>query len=94
MADFSFVDSRDGRGNPVGALRKAWEHPMKITVYAFKWYDINKGQTFYPEVKRTLEWISNAQGAEALPGTAEVIDDSELDMHGAYHPQSKRRRNT
>lgn len=62
---------------------------MKVTVHSFKWYDNNKDQTFYPEVKRTMEWISRTQGAELIPGTAEVIDDSELDMHGAYHPQGR-----
>jgi hypothetical protein len=60
---------------------------MKVTVYAFSWYDYNKNQTFYPGVKRTLEWITRTQGADVIAGTAEVVDESELDMSGAYHPQ-------
>jgi hypothetical protein len=60
---------------------------MKVTVYAFSWYDYNKNQTFYPSVKRTLEWITRTQGADVIPGTAETVNDSELDMYGAYHPR-------
>lgn len=59
---------------------------MKVRVHSFKWYDANRNKTSYPDVKRTMEWIVNTQGAEAIPGTDEVIDDSQLDMHGAYHP--------
>ena len=59
---------------------------MRILVHHFKWYDENKNKTFYPEVKRTIEWIAQTQGAEVIPGTSEVVDDSQLDMHGAYHP--------
>ena len=60
---------------------------MKITVYGFKWYDNNKNKTFYPEVKRTLEWITRTQGADVIAGTAEVVDESELDSDGAFHPR-------
>lgn len=62
---------------------------MKITVHHFKWYDENKHTTFYPEVKRTMEWITRTQGAEVIPGTAQVVDESELDAHGAFHPRGK-----
>ena len=62
---------------------------MKVTVHTFKWYDVNRNKTSYPEVKRTMEWIVNAQGADVILGTAEVVDDSELDIHGAYHPREK-----
>ncbi len=41
---------------------------MKITVYGFKWYDNNKNKTFYPGVKRTLEWITRTQGADVIRG--------------------------
>ncbi len=61
---------------------------MRIMVHHFRWYDENKNKTFYPDVKRTAEWIKLTQGAEVIPGTAEVIDDSQLDMWGAYHPPS------
>ena len=64
---------------------------MKVTVHNFKWYDANKNKTSYPEIKRTMEWIVNTQGADVVPGTAEVIEDSDLDIHGAYHPRGKRR---
>ena len=60
---------------------------MKITVYGFQWYDNNKNKTFYPDIKRTMEWITRTQGAEVIPGTAEVVDESELDGDGAYHPR-------
>jgi len=59
---------------------------MKIVVHHFKWFDGNKNKTFYPEVKRTAEWIALTQGAEMIPGTAEVVDERSLDIHGAYHP--------
>lgn len=61
--------------------------PMKVTVHSFKWYDANKNQTFYPETKQSHEWITRTQGAEVIPGTAEAVDESELDMYGAYHPR-------
>lgn len=61
---------------------------MKVKVHNFKWYDNNKNKTSYPEIKRTMEWITNTQGAEAIPGTEEVVDESQLDMHGAYYPPS------
>ena len=64
---------------------------MKVTVHNLKWHDVNTNKTSYPEVKRTMEWIVNTQGADVLPGTAEVVDDSELDIHGAYHPRGERR---
>ena len=60
---------------------------MKVTVYGFKWYDNNKNKTFYPDIKRTMEWITRTQGAEVIAGTAEAVDESELDMYGAYHPR-------
>lgn len=64
---------------------------MKVRVHSFKWYDTNKNKTSYPDVKRTMEWISNTQGAEAIPGTEEVVDEQQLDMHGAYHPLGRKR---
>lgn len=60
---------------------------MKIMVHNFTWYDNNKNKTFYPDVKRTMEWITLTQGAEVIPGTGQVVEESELDIHGAYHPQ-------
>ena len=66
---------------------------MKIKVHNFKWYDGNRNKTSYPEVKRTMEWIVNTQGADVISGTAEMIDDSELDIHGAYPPRGQRRQN-
>ena len=72
---------------------RAWEARVKVTVHSFKWHDVNTNKTAYPETKRTAEWIIRTQGAEAIPGTAEVVDERELDMHGAYHPKTMGRRN-
>ncbi len=41
---------------------------MKVTVHNFKWYDVNRHETSYPEFKRTMEWIVNTQGADVIPG--------------------------
>jgi len=64
---------------------------MKVVVHSFEWYDGNKNKTFYPEVKHTEDWIRRTQGAEVIPGTAETVDESQLDRHGAYHPPVKSR---
>ncbi len=64
---------------------------MKVTVHHFQWYDVNKNKTTYPEYKRTEGWIELTQGAELIPGTAEVVDESQLDSHGIFYPPSKGR---
>ena len=59
---------------------------MKVMVHHFKWHDVNTNKTAYPKYKRTPGWIDLTQGAEIIPGTAEMVDESQLDPHGAYHP--------
>lgn len=62
---------------------------MKVTVHSFTWYDVNTNKTSRPSFKRTTEWIELTQGAEIIPATAQVVDESELNMHGAYDPLGK-----
>jgi hypothetical protein len=65
-----------------------------VTVHHFEVWDINRGDWVREPLKSTAERIMEVTQSRGriVPGTAEEVDSSELDMHGRYNPQKAKRR--
>jgi hypothetical protein len=64
-------------------------HMAKVTAHHFEIWDISRGDRVRQPLKSTAERTKEAtQGkGRIVPGPAEEVDASELDIHGRYDPQ-------
>jgi hypothetical protein len=62
----------------------------KVTVHSFKVWDPPAGRYFIQSLKSPAERIAQIKRAEIMPGTAEDVDESELDEHGRFDPKKRR----
>lgn len=56
---------------------------MRVTVFSFRVWDGLRDDYIYSRRKRTLADIRRL-GGFPIRDTAEVVDESELDVHGRY----------
>ena len=65
-----------------------------VTVHHFEVWDINRSDWVRLPLESTDERIMEETDGKGriVPGTAEEVDASELDMHGRYDPQKSQRR--
>ena len=56
-----------------------------VTVHHYRSWDPYKEEWFYPPYKMSADRIR--ERGEIIPGTAEEVDQSQIDAHGRYHPK-------
>jgi hypothetical protein len=63
----------------------------KITVYHFRVYDPITDSYIRPERKSPEDRIKNVCHGEIIEGTAEEVDEADLDDQGRYAPRPKKK---
>jgi len=61
------------------------------TVQGFKVFDINTGEKKLSSLKGTEKAIKAIKDAEIVPGTAEDVDQADLDGNEMYDPRKRNR---
>jgi hypothetical protein len=62
-----------------------------VTVHHFEVWDINRGDWVREPFKSTAERIREEAKGRIIPGTAEKVDPSELDVHGRFDPRQPKK---
>ena len=57
-----------------------------VTVHHFRVWDALKDEWIYPPLKSPAARIKAVAKGEIIPGTAEEVDEADLDEHGRYDP--------
>jgi hypothetical protein len=62
----------------------------KVTVHNFQGRNSDDSDWVTSPRKATVEWLAKnmrgSRGYQIVPGTAEEVDDSKLDIDGLYNP--------
>jgi hypothetical protein len=59
-----------------------------VTVYQAYVTDASRGETIVTRHKGTAAWIASLPGGEAVLGTAEEVDETDIDGQGRHVPKT------
>lgn len=62
-----------------------------VTVHYFEVWDVNRGDWVREPFKSPAERIRVEAKGRIVPGTAEEVDPSELDVHGRFDPRKSKK---